>query len=220
MSGLVVSLFDLSGEWARPWFDSGCDVLLVDLAHTSPDVDGMPTLVCDMATPEGLGAVLRAVGERDVDVVLAAPPCTCFTRAAACRWPGQDATGRTDRDLGCVKAVVALVSCLQPRVWALENPPGRILPDVLGPPRLAWDPWRFGALAPECPKSRDTKRTYLWGKFRAPTPAPLERAPYPDHLPPGGRDPVTRMSSSARREWAQTPRGFARAFYLANRAAA
>lgn len=228
MTGLVVSLFDLTGEWARPWHEAGHPVLLVDSAHEAPDVDGMPTLVCDLSEPAGISAVVRAVGDRDVDVLLAAPPCTCFSRVSARWWPGMDADGRTARDLRCVASTVTLVSLFQPRVWALENPPGRSWkPDGSGlwqtrhvldrAPALEFDPWRFGALAPEDSRSRLTKRTRLWGKFRAPQPAPLERETYPEHLKPGSRDFTSRVSSSWKRERARTPRGFARAFYLANR---
>ena len=120
----------------------------------------------------------------------------------------------------------ALIKARPPKWWALENPPGRLYKNrgggmrqaELGKPTLKFDPWRYGAYAPEDPTSRRTKKTYVWGDFIVPPfcPHPLGKADYPEHLEPRRRDPIRRMGSRKKRERSRTPPGFARAFFLAN----
>ncbi len=154
---------------------------------------------------------------RKVDCVLAAPPCTVFCLPGARLWREWDRTGRTECDLGLVAAALGFIQRTKPRVWALENPPGRLwnqkerglLQDELGPPRYRFHPWFHG--------DAWTKKTYLWGSFEPPEQHLVEPEPFPQHLPPGRRNRTSRMSSSWRRERAETPIGFARDFYEANK---
>lgn len=130
--------------------------------------------------------------------ILAAPPCTVFALSGN-RWP------RTDDDyrqaLSVVDACLRLVALHEPAWWALENPVGKLV-RWLGPPRLTFDPCEYG--------DPYTKRTALWGRFRAPYKvarvAAVERSPI--HWMPPGPERAARRSV--------TPAGFARSFFESN----
>jgi hypothetical protein len=183
----ILSLCDYSGVWSQPYVDAGYDVTRVDLQH-GQDV-----------------RLLEYPGE--VYGILAAPPCTKFCRPGARLWKQWGDAGIIE-GLQLVDACLRFVAICRPKFWALENPPGR-LHKYLGPPTLSFHPFDFG--------DPYTKHTYLWGRFTIPVKTPCEPEPYPDHLPPGRRDATSRVSSSWRNQRAQTPPGFARAFFEANR---
>lgn len=182
----ILSLCDYSGVWSQPYVDGGYDVRRFDLQR-GEDV-----------------RLLEFPGK--VHGILAAPPCTKFCRPGARLWEEWGDAGLLE-GLSVIDACLRLVAVCRPKWWALENPPGR-LDKYLGPPALSWHPWEYG--------DPWTKHTYLWGRFNPPAQTPVPPEEYPEHLPAGRRDRTSRMSSSARNERAETPAGFAKAFYLAN----
>jgi hypothetical protein len=101
---------------------------------------------------------IRLMAPPDVAVygILAAPPCTYFCRMRMCRGRPTDAQFR--EGLSIVDACLRFVLLLRPAWWALENPQG-YLSQWLGPPRLKFDPWEYG--------DPWTKRTWVWGDFKA-----------------------------------------------------
>jgi len=213
---VCLSLFDYSGAWATPWTATH-RVILVDIQHPPGwhvGSDGIERI--GGGVDNALSRALHSAGIHHVDVLLAAPPCTHFTKAGAHLWAQKDTDGRTAADLELVDATLRLVGVLRPRVWALENPPGRLAnlkgtglrQHELGRPRYDFQPCDHG--------DPWTKRTYLWGRFAAPAQHPVEPEPFPAHLPPGRRDHVTRRSSSWRAFRSLTPCGFARDFHTAN----
>jgi len=225
---VILSLFDYTGEWAQPYVNAGESVLLVDILHEPGLKTGRPSkLGADLTTTDGVDLLLELVSNRKITGILAAPPCDAFTRASAWLWKKWDADGTTNHRLKLVDITLDLVEKLNPDWWVMENPPGRLYrkkggglrQDVLGDPVMQFDPWQYGAHAPEDPSSRRTKRTYLWGSFTPPIEAehPDGVEPYPAHLPPRRRDPIRQMGSRNKTERARTPPGFAKAFFLANR---
>jgi hypothetical protein len=182
----VLSLCDYSGAWSQPYADAGYDVLRVDIQR-GQDVRLLPF-------------------PGRVHGILAAPPCTKFCRPGARLWEQWGDAGLCE-GLAIVDACLRFVAVCKPRWWALENPPGR-LDKYLGPPKLSFHPHHFG--------DPWTKHTYLWGDFTLPAMSPVEPEQYPEHLPAGRRDRTSRMSSSWRNKRAETPVGFARAFFAAN----
>jgi hypothetical protein len=132
--------------------------------------------------------------------ILAAPPCTMFCIGSAHLWqkrtPEQMAEG-----LAVVDACLRAVAVYSPVFWALENPVGQ-LDRWLGPPTYRFHPYDFG--------DGWTKRTNLWGRFRPPAKSPVEvtRRLKIENAP------TSKGRMNAR---SQTPPGFARAFYEANR---
>jgi hypothetical protein len=151
--GIVLSLFDYTGAWAQPWAEAGYDVRLIDL-----ETNGVDIMDIDAEW-------LIDNGMEDAYIVLAACPCTDFSSAGA-RWmKGKDASGQTQKSVDLVNHTMEIISWLQPRFWAIENPVGRIgkltnLPKNDGKsaePRLAFHPHNYG--------DPYTKQTLLWGNF-------------------------------------------------------
>lgn len=216
---MILSLFDYSGTWSQPYRDAGIPVMQVDTEMSNAGPYRQRMDVRDLA---------ELLPPWEVEGILAAPPCRCFCKPGARLWKQWDAEGDTEDALSVVDATLAIVKHYQPTWWVIENPPGRLANKKgtglrqgrLGPPRFSFHPWQFAALADNPDDDRRTKLTYLWGNFTLPTPAPLPPHPYPAHLPPGRRDPVSRVWSSQYRKRATTPTGFARAFAAANPATA
>lgn len=118
---VVLSLCDFTGNWARPYFDAGYDVRLVDLKH-------------------GEDVRLMHLPTEPVHGILAAPPCTVFANSGA-RWPRTDDEIR--EGLSIVDACLRIVTMCKPTWWALENPVGK-LRRYLGPPTCTFHPCDFG----------------------------------------------------------------------------
>lgn len=161
----------------------------------------------------------RTLGLRP-DVVLAAPPCTDFASSGARWFAAKDADGRTEASLRVIEATLELIRGWNPRIWALENPVGRLarLVPQLGKPKLRFDPCDYGGwLTP--PGDNYTKKTCLWGEFVAPevrrvepefvtTPSGAKGSWLWANL--GGKSDRTKYLRSV------TPSGFAKAFAAAN----
>ena len=213
---VCLSLFDYSGEWARPWLETH-DVILMDSRHP----EGW-TLNSDLILRYGGPArhwpheLIKFGTLWQVDCILAAPPCTHFSKAGARLWKTKDEDGRTSEHLELIDMVLMLVNEASPRVWAIENPPGRLAnmkgtglrQDALGLPRYSFDPCDHG--------DAHRKRTHLWGDFAIPERHPVEPVRFGDHITPNNRNWIAMLSSSDERRRA-TPAGFARDFYQANK---
>lgn len=199
---VIISLFDHSGEWSRPYREAGYPVIHFDIKE--PGGFGWSHDIADFSVEyltEELGLDL-------VYGIIAAPPCTHFTVSGAQYWPAKDADGRTDEMLELVYTVFRCVELFSPVFWCFENPVGR-LPKLI--PGLG-KPWYF---QPHWFGDAYTKKTGLWGRFNN----ELER----NDVEPvrackagswlmqlGGKSEKTKALRSV------TPPGFARAFFEAN----
>lgn len=199
----LISVYDYTGNWARPYIDAGWRVLLWDQHFEG----------CIL---EGFGRLVRMVEEENegcVDGLLAAPPCTAFSASGARWWPDKDAPGSaeppwesfTEHMVGLTLIVWEMVVRFRPRFWALENPVGRIeklCPELKPYRRISFNPCDYG--------DPYVKKTILWGDFNPNLPRspvrPVEGSKM--HRLPAGR------GRSALRS--VTPSGFAQAFYKAN----
>ena len=76
--------------------------------------------------------------ERAPVVILAAPPCDHLAGSGA-RWWAEKGEGALLEALAVVDACLRAVAIYRPRVWALENPSGR-LSRYLGPPVGTFNP--------------------------------------------------------------------------------
>lgn len=187
---VVLSLFDASGEWAKPWVDAGYQVHTFDL-QTGDNINDF-----------SVEYLVETLGLDNVDVVLAAPPCTDFASSGAHAWKAKDADGRTKSSIELVRQALRTVEYFRPAVWAMENPVGRIqrLAD-LPKPTMTFQPANFG--------DPYTKRTLLWGDFQ--TNLPLANVAATE-----GSKVRDKISSSNKYARSLTPEGFAYAFFHAN----
>jgi hypothetical protein len=203
---LLLSLFDLTGSWSQPFADNpDFDVRRFDIQNG----------------PEGDVLNIQPHHFRNVWGVLAAPPCTHFTNASSRFWKTYDADGRTAHSLSLVQHALDLIKAWQPRMWALENPPGR-LRRYIGAPEGYFHPYEYAGYLPgdvwENPNvflsNRYRKKTALWGDFTFPMILPLE--PQDRRVP--GQTAISLLPPNAERAniRAKTPEGFALAFYAAN----
>ena len=188
----IMSLFDASGEWSQPWVDAGYNVWTFDIQN-GEDINDFSA---EYLLTEGFG---------DVEVwgILAAPPCTDFASSGAQFWAKKDAKGQTEASNELVRQVLRTVEFLQPKIWAMENPVGRIAKlNNLPPAHLTFDPNFYG--------DPYTKKTLLWGNFDNDLPmAPVE---------PTEGSKIHKISGKNKYARSLTPEGFAYAFFMANNA--
>ena len=188
----ILSLFDASGEWAKPWYEAGYDVHTFDI-QTGEDINDF--------NAEYL--LENGYGDLNIWGILAAPPCTDFASSGAQFWAKKDVKGQTEISNELVMQVIRTVNFLQPKIWALENPVGRIAKlNNLPPAHLTFDPNFYG--------DPYTKKTLLWGNFENNLPmAPVE---------PTEGSKIQKISGKNKFARSLTPEGFAYAFFMANNA--
>jgi hypothetical protein len=187
---VVLSLFDTSGEWSQPWQDAGYEVHRFDIQ------DGMD--VNDFSVEY----LTETLGIERADVILAAPPCTDFSRSGAHAWKAKDADGRTEASVELVRQTLRTIEFFRPSVDALENPVGRIAKLTgLPKPTLNFQPNSYG--------DPYTKRTMLWGSFNP-------ELPLANVEPTEGTKMTTKLSGRDKYQRSLTPKGFAYSFFMAN----
>lgn len=205
---VILSLFDYSGSWSKPYRDAGYDVVQVDLKLG----DDIFEVVQEVSYMKAEHPNLSVYG------ILAAPPCTDFASSGA-RWMAgkedQPASYHNDKtcefentvehSVGMVLATLAIIDWLKPQFYAIENPVGRIKSLV---PELG-EPWYF---QPNQFGDPYTKKTGLYGKFNKPVITepvlPLFGSEMQKY---GGKSEKTKAARS------KTPAGFANAFFNANK---
>lgn len=194
----LLSLFDTSGSWSKPFLEAGWDVLHVDLQNWVPidvmDIDH--TWLGDW-------------GVDMVDGVLVALPCTDFAASGARWWDEKDKDGRTELSVSLAYQALGIIEYLQPVWWCLENPVGRL--SKLVPELQPFGPWYF---QPCDFGDTYTKKTGLWGEFNRnliKTPVEPVDGSKMHRIPPSNPDRAYLRSV--------TPEGFARAFFDAHQGA-
>lgn len=193
----VLDLCGGTGSWSAPWRDRGYEVYVVD-----PD----PFLGADfqMTVQEFRQKLMsQEIYLPPVDVLLAAPPCTHFTNASARLWAEYDRQGLTEQSLSTVRTCMDLIERLAPRVWALENPPGRLGRYLLQTHAWSFQPFEYG--------DPWSKKTWIWGTATKPAPTQIVK---PLKISPGAR--LGGRTAKVKTERSRTPPGFARAFAVMN----
>lgn len=95
----------------------------------------------------------------DADLILASPPCKCFSNAAA--WldhfesDGTPHTAEARESIALVYHTLGLIHAKHPRYWFLENPSGSKIKQYLGDPTGKVTYCQYG--------TSYQKPTYLWG---------------------------------------------------------
>ena len=95
--------------------------------------------------------------DREVYGVIANPVCTELSTAR-----GFHLENDMEKGMFLVEHCMRIITEVKPKFWVIENPANGRLKDVLGKPRLVYQPWQYG--------SPWTKKTGLWGEFSIPEP--------------------------------------------------
>lgn len=146
----VLDLFSGLGGFSQAFKDRGHNVLTVDI-----DPKFNPDLTMDVMDidPE----FLKATTPHLPHVILASPPCNCFSVASIGRyWDGGQPSPEAKESIRLVAHTIKIISVLNPDFWFLENPRG-MMRKVLGDP---------GATITQCQYGMPyMKPTDLWGLF-------------------------------------------------------
>ena len=208
MKDIIISLFDRTGNWSRPWFEAGYTVYQIDIQNE---------IQTDIMTWQ-----YRHIPKDKVYCVLAAVPCTDFAYSGEEWFPLKDRDGRTKKSCDLVKKTMEIINYFDPDVWCIENPKGRIrvLNPEIGQVRCIFHPWQYAGYNDENPDSeRYPKETWLYGQFAVPYTAPLQmlskyrhtkwKDEFVSEVAPIGSQELKNLRSV-------TPMGFSIAFYRAN----
>jgi len=147
----VLDLFSGLGGFSQAFVDRKHDVTTIDIEEKFN-----PTICTDIMkiTPKEL---IEGYGE--FDVILASPPCNCFSVASIYRHWNKDSTIKSDVELDAIRLVlhtIELIQALKPKYWVLENPTG-MLRKVIGYPHYVISQCQYGRSI--------MKPTDLWGRL-------------------------------------------------------
>lgn len=228
MKKIVISLFDHSGNWSKPYKDNGFEVKQVDIKN------GIDILTWDYKR-EFSQFVTREDGkvlQKNCFVVgvLAAIPCTDFALTGAASFAKKDADGTTEKSIALVKKTMEIIGYFSTCHWAyhgglcdsedteffwcIENPMSRIhkLCPELGKLKMRFSPNEYAQYSDNPESNQYSKQTWLWGNFKEPIKKPLPSLitglKWKDSKK-GNREQKAELRSI-------TPDGFANAFYQFN----
>jgi hypothetical protein len=205
----ILSLFDHSGAWSKPYKDAGYNVIRADIQDGIDVFEVMEDVIYQVVEGNEEGIKVTVYG------ILAAPPCTDFAGSGAWKWKDKETQpanydgsktiefeNTVEHSIGMVLATLEIVAQLKPEgFYVIENPVVRLnklVPEV-------GDPWYF---QPSDFGDPYTKKTGLYGKFNKPMKTPV--------LPLFGSEITNRLSSKQKNARSKTPEGFAQAFFKAN----
>jgi len=213
---IILDLCGGTGSWSKPFKKGGFRVINIDLK------DGWDVTLSYVGKDnklyiKGENGTLWINADK-IFGVLAAPPCPMFSFART--------NAKEFRDLrkafNIVQHCLWIIYDLQFRIkkdtqkkpplrfWALENPNG-MLKWFLGKPALEFSPYEYG--------DDYKKKTHIWGCFNIPKKINKIKPNKPkfDKLPTKEIHPEYYGKLTRRERRAITPKGFATAFYKANR---
>lgn len=209
---LIISMYDLTGEWAKPYIEAGYPVQLWDGQIEGDIFEHAPGYfmdICKPFNPDGY----------QVYGILSATPCTDFAVSGALHFKKKDASTKrvglhdefensVEMHVGCAAMTMAFVDWFQPAgFWTMENPVGRIeslMPEFKPFRKMLFQPCDYG--------DPYTKKTILWGEFNKDLiQTPVEPVHGSKMHMSSGWDKVKQ-----KKERSTTPSGFARAFFQAN----
>ncbi len=198
---LLISLYDRTGNWSRPYREAGWTVMQIDIQN------GWNVYNWDFRNTDVRGY--------EKIIVLAAAPCTDYAVSGAKHFEEKDRDGRTAESQNLIKHTKDIIDFFNPHAWSLENPKTRIHklnPWIGQRPKYVFNPCDFAGYSPNPDDDRYNKETWLFGKFNDPVKKRLE--PFTKESPiwrdHGGKSLETKNARSI------TPLGFAYAFYEQN----
>lgn len=203
---IILDLCGGTGSWSKPYKDAGYDVRVITL----PDFD----VTQWRKYPE----IAEPVDNGTVYGILAAPPCTMFSRARTTAKTPRDFRGASVTVRACMDIIwhTQFYNHYSLKFWAMENPAGH-LQRFMGKPPFKFHPYDFG--------DRYSKQTFIWGNFNEPKKRPIKLneeeilrsrnntrilPQIPKNYKVDGKMKPVQIRRSI------TPQGFAQAFYKAN----
>jgi hypothetical protein len=202
---IILSLFDYTGNWSKPYRDAGFEVIQVDIKL------GFDIFKFDYKNLKNVYGILAAV------------PCTDYAVSGARWFAAKDKDGRTDKSNLLVKKTMEIINYFKPTFWVIENPISRIhkLNPGVGKAKFYFHPFEFAHLIENPVEEQYSKKTALYGKFISPVKGFLpcldrEKIHKPKILNEFGKQYGyhTEEVKAARQI---TPQGFAKAFYESNK---
>lgn len=245
MRGVVLSLFDYSGNAVRDWARAGYDCFCFDIDHGAPRVEivgsGRITYLHADLNFDGPGWALVALAAalaQGHKVLFAWPPCDDLTVSGNRHKAAKRAADPLFEWKAARRATRS--AALARRfgfAWMVENPVGALSRLWRRPDRI-WHPCDFGGYIPPeaahpvwpkhiAPRDAYTKATGAWmgGGFRFPAPRPVEpeiirRRTKSGRMLTGSRQFFMLGGKSAKTKKIRNlgPRGACRAFFEANAA--
>lgn len=213
---IILDLCGGTGAWSRPYKEAGYTVYNITL----PEYDVNETLCCDgLIKFKKVGYLNHEyIKANTIYGVLAAPPCTMFSRARTTAKTPRDFKGAMETVYSCLRIIweCQYNEDYNLKFWAIENPAGH-LKRFLGNPAFKFHPYDFG--------DRYSKQTFLWGMFNEPKKNPVDLSEeelvqsrnntrkLPIIPPEYVRDESMKTVQIKR---SITPKGFAEAFFKAN----
>lgn len=231
--GEVICLFDENGLSAKDWLEDGYDVYCYDIVHTMASITWngntshgkLIKMPWDATDDDANQAIIDRHQGRAV-MVLAFPPCTDLAVSGAAWFESKRKKNPNFQIEALHLALTAKTIGESLRVpYAIENPVS-VLSTLWRKPNYTFHPYEYGGYLPVndihplfpdyiAPRDAYTKKTCYWtgGGFIMPLPKPVDKPEgySTQHLKLGGKSEKTKRIRSA------SPRGIARAIYLANR---
>lgn len=187
---IILDLCGGTGAWSKPYRDAGYDVRLITLPHYD---------------------ILKYNPPKNVYGILAAPPCTMFSRARTNASTPRDFVGALKIVRACYDIIWKCRASGHLKFWALENPMS-CLRQFLGQPAYSFRGWEFG--------DKHCKFTDLWGYFKKPKQKKqLHVQKFDSKKWSNIKKPkkYAHLKLSRADIRAITPTGFAKAFFKANK---
>ena len=225
----AVFLYDYTGLMAQPWIDAGYECWCFDGQHEPGVVrDGLHVKVGMWFFPDGLryqAATIKALVGDGVVMVFGFPECTNLAVSGAAHFQKKlDSDPMIQVKATELAKLVEVVGNEFGCAWAAENPVS-VLSSLWRKPDFSFHPWQFGGYLPDndrhpewpeyiAPRDAYPKKTCIWsgGGFVEPEKKPVDipSGYSAQHLKLGGKSLKTKNIRSA------TPRGFAKAVFIAN----
>lgn len=233
--GIVLSLYDYTGEALKPWAEAGYTCYAFDIQH--PEIGKRDTfegggyieyIQMDLWNLENIQLMCKWFNDEDVVFGMAFPVCTDLAVSGAAHFARkeQENPGFQIRASNHARWCAALFDSLGVPYF-IENPVSR-LATLWRKPDYSFHPYEYGGYIHEddaehpkwpdyiAPRDAYPKKTCLWtgGGFTMPWTDPVEpeEGHSRQHLKLGGKSMKTKNIRSA------TPRGFARAVFEWNSA--
>jgi len=214
---IILDLCGGTGSWSKPYEKEGYIVYNITL----PKYDVRKTKMTEdeiIFRKDTNDNYRLRVLKKDIYGILAAPPCDQFSFARTKAKNPRDLRSGMEIVVACLKIIWECQYGLNKdtqkysplRFWALENPYYSMLCWFLGEPKMVFDPYEFG--------DAYQKKTALWGYFNEPK-RNTEKKQFTkfDYLRTKEIHPeyYGKLTRTERR--AITPKGFAEAFFRANK---